>query len=175
MNNILSKKQFGFQPGISTQHALMQILNYISESFNENKFVVACLLDLSKAFDLINHDKLIDKLSNIGLSGINLKWFRSYLSDRKMYTFVNGTLSSTYSKLNRSVPQGSILGPLLFLIFINDMPLATDLDCFLYADDNIALTSGSEIEVSCCAILDDEPECAAHGTSIGHVLVSAFF
>ena len=147
MNNILSKKQFGFQPEISTQHALMQILNYISESFNENKFVVACLLDLSKAFDLINHDKLIDKLSNIGLSGISLKWFRSYLSDRKMYTFVNGTLSSTYSKLNRSVPQGSILGPLLFLIFINDMPLATDLDCFLYADDNTALTSGSEIEV----------------------------
>ena len=147
LNNILSKKQFGFQPEISTQHALIQILNYISESFNENKFVVACLLDLSKAFDLINHDILIDKLRNIGLSGISLKWFRSYLSDRKMYTYVNGVLSSTYSKLNRSVPQGSILGPLLFLIFINDMPLATDLDCFLYADDNTALASGSEIEV----------------------------
>ena len=62
LNNILSKKQFGFQPHISTQHALIDIINYISESFNENKFVVACLLDLSKAFDLINHDILIEKL-----------------------------------------------------------------------------------------------------------------
>ena len=134
MNNILSKKQFGFQPEFSTQHALIQILNYISESLNKNKFEVAPLLDLSEAFDLINHDILIDKLRNIGLSGISLKWFRSYISDRKMYTYVNGTLFSIYSKLDRSVPQGSILGPLLFLIFINDMPLATDLDCFLYAD-----------------------------------------
>ena len=146
INNILSKNQFGFQPSKSTQQTLIQILNYIAQALNENKFVVACMLDLSKAFDLINHNILLEKLKKIGLSDTCLKWFRSYLSNRKMYVFINGSLSTKVATLVRSVPQGSILGPLLFLIFINDMPLATSLDCFLYADDNTTLTSGTDLK-----------------------------
>ena len=147
INKILSDKQFGFRPNMGTNHALLQILNYVAESFNQNKFVVATLLDLSKAFDLINHKILLHKLKQIGLSDTSINWFRSYLSNRKMYTYVNGILSSSYSTLSRSVPQGSILGPLLFLIFINDLSLITSLDCFLYADDNTALTSGYDINI----------------------------
>ena len=145
LNNILTPNQFGFQPGKSTLHPIIHILNYIAEAFNQNKLVVACFLDLSKAFDLINHRILIEKLKKIGLNDISIKWFSSYLSNRKMFSCVNGTLSSSFKILERSVPQGSILGPLLFLIFVNDMPLSNNLDSYLFADDTTALASGDNI------------------------------
>ena len=145
VNNILSPNQFGFQPRKSTLDPLIQILNYIADAFNQDKFVVAVFLDLSKAFDLVNHNILLDKLRKIGLNNTSLNWFRSYLSNRKMYSSVNGFLSSNFKVLSRSVPQGSILGPLLFLIFINDLPLSNDLVSFLFADDTTALTTGRNI------------------------------
>ena len=122
INNILNKFQFGFQPMKSTSHALIQILNHISEAFNQNKFVIAVFLDLAKAFDIVNQKILLQKLRKIGIGEIGIKWFESYLSNRKMYTFVNGKLSTVYSLIKCAVLQGGILGPLLFLIFINDIP-----------------------------------------------------
>ena len=106
----------------STSHALIQILNHISEAFNQNKFVIAVFLDLAKAFDIVNQKILLQKLRKIGIGEIGIKWFESYLSNRKMYTFVNGKLSTVYSLIKCAVLQGGILGPLLFLIFINDIP-----------------------------------------------------
>ena len=95
---------------------------------------------------MVRHDILIDKLKRIGLDNTSLDWFSSYLSNRLMYTSINGVLSTSVKKLTRSVPQGSILGPLLFLIFINDLPLSNALDTFIYADDTSALTTGTNIE-----------------------------
>ena len=89
-------------------------MNFISEAFNDNKFVVATFLDYQKAFDLVSHDILIEKLYSLGVRGRNLNWFRSYLSNRKMRVMVNGQLSSTEKTINRSVPQGSIQGRHLF-------------------------------------------------------------
>ena len=84
-NNILTKHQFGFQKGKSTVHALTQIMNYISNAFINNKFVIACFLDYRKAFDLVSHDILLKKLDRLGVNGLSLEWFRSYLKNRKMY------------------------------------------------------------------------------------------
>ena len=144
-NNIISPNQFGFQKGKSTSHALLKIINYITTAFNENKFVVGVFIDMSKAFDMVNHEILLAKLRNLGISEISLNWFSSYLSNRKMFTNVNGKLSKLHKTLKRSVPQGSILGPLLFLIFINDMPNSNELLNILFADDTTALASGTDI------------------------------
>ena len=146
MNNILHQNQYGFQKGKSTLHPLINILNFIGHAFNNNKFVVAIFLDFKKAFDMVSHEKLLVKLERLGVIGKNLNWFKSYLSNRKIFSMVNGCLSSEFAFLSRSVPQGSILGPLLFLIFINDMPYCNELLSFLFADDTTSLTSGNDIE-----------------------------
>ena len=114
VNKILNPNQFRFQKGRSTVHALTKIMNFLAESFNDNKFVVAVFLDYKKAFDLVSHDILLKKLEKIGIKGIYLNWFKTYLANRKMYTMINGSPSSNMKVINRSIPQGSILGPLLF-------------------------------------------------------------
>ena len=92
------------------------------------------LIDLQKAFDSINHDILLKKLSIISFSDHTVKWFQSYLSNRKFMVNIENSFSEV-SSISRGVPQGSILGPLLFLIYANDMPMAVKFDLFLYVDD----------------------------------------
>ena len=93
------------------------------------------LIDLQKAFDTINHDILLGKLHAIGFSEKTVAWFKSYLSDRAFKVNINNHFSDL-SKISCGVPQGSILGPLLFLLYVNDMPQAVHFDLFLYADDS---------------------------------------
>ena len=95
-------------------------------------------MDLSKAFDSLDHQILINKLKKCGFQNAELNWFRNYLTNRLQYITYNNK-SSSYKKITTGVPQGSILGPLLFLIYVNDLPLHTELNIIQYADDTSIL------------------------------------
>jgi hypothetical protein len=125
-------------------HPLTHFLNNISDSLNNKKHTIAIFCDLRKAFDTCNHDILIAKLNKYGVTGLALDWFRSYLSNRKQFVSLNGRDSGLLD-VSLGVPQGSILGPLLFLIYINDLPLASDFLALLFADDTTLLYSHSDI------------------------------
>jgi hypothetical protein len=138
LNKLIDKYQFGFQKGLSTEHNLIHLTNYVSEALNSNKFCMGVFLDIKKAFDCVPHDILIRKLEKLGIIGVELDWFRSYLDGRSQCVEINGKKSRP-RKIKLSVMQGSILGPLLFLCFINDLCNVSDLLKLLFADDTCAL------------------------------------
>ena len=145
-NNSLFENQYGFRPGRSCEHALLNAQSSILHSLNKNQIALLLLLDYSKAFDVLDHSTLLRKLEHYGIRGIALKWFESYLSGRSQFVSLNGSNSSLESMVY-GVPQGSILGPLLFVIYINDLPGISNLAKFiLYADDANIIITGSNIQ-----------------------------
>ena len=136
-NNIFTNSQHGFRKGKSTETAIMNFLNLLYENMNENKKCTGLFMDLSKAFDLINHDLLLEKLLFYGLRGKIYDWVKSYLADRNQLVEVNGIRSES-QHISIGVPQGSVLGPLLFLFFVNDLPNFVSLsnNLIMFADDN---------------------------------------
>ena len=121
--NCLYELQFGFRTGHNTDHALIHITEMIKTAIDDGKFACGIFVDLQKAFDTVEYSILLTKLNHYGIRGISNKWLHSYLSDRSQYIKINNKKSAS-TTIRHGVPQGSVLGPLLFLIYINDLHLA---------------------------------------------------
>ena len=133
-HKVFTPFQSGFVQGDSTTYQLIKLYDTFCEAVDNGKEVRVVFLDISKAFDRVWHRGLLQKLHSIGISGDLLKWFVNYLSNREQRVVINGKASS-YLKIPAGVPQGSILGPLLFLIYINDIVLELNCGIGLFADD----------------------------------------
>lgn len=145
-NGLLYKFQFGFREGHSPELALIYLIDKISNSLENGEYVLGVFLDFSKAFDTVNHEILFGKLEMYGVRGIALKWFKSYLHNRFQYVVYNGQKSDK-KLITCGVPQGSILGPLLFLLYINDLADVSDkLFALLFADDSNMFITGKNID-----------------------------
>ena len=144
-NNILSTVQHGYRTGFSTNTALMSLTDTIYNNITQNKYSLTAFLDLSKAFDTVDHSILLDKLSHYGIRGSPNALFRSYLSGRTQMVRCNDKISSEKT-VNIGVPQGSILGPLLYIIYVNDIERALEKsNCILYADDTSLIASNDNV------------------------------
>ena len=144
-NQLLYAHQYGFQKNKLTEHNLLHVINYISSALNNNMYCIGVFLDLKKAFDVCSHEILLGKLEKMGIQNVALKWFKSYLSDRTQQVDINGCLSSSLS-IDISVIQGSTLGPILFLCYVNDFWTCTNLFTILFADDTTALAKGQNLD-----------------------------
>ena len=134
-NKLFSDSQYGFRPNRSTEQATRELTDRIISAMDNNDVPIGIFLDLSKAFDTIDHAILLSKLEHYGVDGIPLQLVKNYLTNRKQYVKLN-EVNSNVLPINTGVPQGSILGPLLFIIYINDFTRASSIfDFICYADD----------------------------------------
>ena len=145
-HSLLYSSQYGFRQAHSTQHAILDMVETIQTNMDKKLFSCGVFIDLKKAFDTVNHTILLDKLNYYGFRGIVNQWFSSYLSNRTQSTEIGSHISSKLN-INCGVPQGSVLGPLLFLLYINDIQYCSSkLQFFLFADDTNALYAHKDLK-----------------------------
>ena len=136
--------------------ALITLMDKLTNAIENGEYVIGIFLDFSKAFDTVNHDILLEKLEHYGIRGCALSWFRSYLSNKPQYVTYNGTTSMSQT-IKCGVPQGSILWPLLFLIYINDLGnVCINTMPLLFADDTNLFASGTNIIQLQDAVTNDQ-------------------
>ena len=146
-NNIVYEKQFGFQGTYSISDAIVQLVDKTFVSFEKEQFTLKVFIDLSKAFDTVDHSILLKKLKLYCITDKNLAWFQSYLSNRKQYSEIGENSKTDPNYVTCGVPQGSILGPLLLLVYVNDLPNASRLlDPVIFADDTSLFFKQKDIE-----------------------------
>ena len=145
-NSLLRHHQFAYLKNHSTVTALHKFIDDVLLNINKGKITGACQIDLTKGFDSINHDLLLYKLQCYGITYISLNWFTSYLYHRQQIVSCNGIVSEK-ENVTIGVPQGTILGPILYLIFVNDIIDILDnlINCIMYADDSSLYCTGNDI------------------------------
>ena len=149
--NLLNSSQFGCRKNHSTYMPLLLLQYAVSDAIDVGNVVLTLFLDLQKAFDIVNHHILLQKLENYGIRGIVLNWFSIYLSDRCQRVFFNNVFSEDI--VMSGVPQSSVLGSLLFLIYMNDFSCSSKMiKLLLYADDITMYISGKDVNSLICAV-----------------------
>ena len=154
-NSLLADEQHGFRRNHSTIHAISQVTDYINTKMDARLAIPAVFIDFRKAFDCVQHSVLLGKLRNMGLGEIVIDWIRSYLSNRQQRVFANDTYS-TYQNVTQGVPQGSVLGPLFYIVYANDLAKAVkNCKIAMYADDTVLYTSNKDFGTSVRHLQED--------------------
>ena len=144
----LSNHQFGFRKKRSTMHAITELTDHINKKLNMKEKTVALFIDFKKAFDCVQYSVLLQKLKNMGFSQQTVQWMNDYLTDRKQKTYANGT-TSDLNTITQGVPQGSILGPLLYILYANDIEQnILKSKVTFYADDTVIYASHKKPKIA---------------------------